>query len=738
MNKIKAVFAFGGPYLARYWQRLVAGILLGVLFGVFNASFVWATKTMFERLGKAPTGLVVTIANPKVNAKLTNTLDAAYGGTVVKAPQFILSGTINCDSAITNAFIHRSFPEIGPAIPVDFSGAPASVNYSNLLVLEPGSNTFIVTAQDYTGNSVSLARSFYLETHLPPNSLFAPIKPKPPTLETRFKARMAEIKKSVDSKIDPWLPRQGRRLDAMQILGGLLLLPFLVALRGIIGYLSTYCLTWVSQRAVNDMRVDILAKLNTLSLDFFHKSKMGDLLTRINGDTASVQRSLSLGFSDLIKEPITIVCIFGALLAVNVRLTLFAACFFPLCVVPIVVLGKKVRKASGHSRTANITQMSLLVEALSGIRIIKAFQLENDQLERFRATCKQMVHHGMKDTQARGLVNPIIEVIALTGLSGLLVFIAYGNVQIDDLIAFLTGIIMLFEPVKKLAAVHVLLEQTSVGVDRLMHLLEEKPSIQEPKSPQALPQFKSAITFEKVDFSYGERPILQQVSLSIPHGYKLGIVGESGAGKSTMINLIMRFYDPISGAVKIDGVDLRNLSFDDLRQKMALVSQEIVIFDESVAENISRGRKGATRAEIEAAAKAAFAHEFIVRLPQGYDTVVGERGQSLSVGQRQRLSIARAFVRNAPILLLDEATASLDSNAENEVQAAIERLEQNKTVICVAHRLSTLADMNLIIVISQDGRIVEKGSFNDLLQNGGIFATMARRQGLSAKGETAV
>ncbi len=632
MNKIRTVFAFGGPYLARYWQRLVAGILLGVAFGIFNGSFVWATKTMFERLTPAP---VVQVA--------------------------------------TNS------PTVLPA--------------------ESG------------------------------------MAQKELTLQSRIKAQASQWKKSVDQRIDPFLPRYGRKLDGWQILGGLFLLPFLVAMRGAIGYFSTYCLTWASQRAVNDMRVDILAKLNTLSLDFFHRSKMGDLLTRINGDTSSVQRSLSLGFGDLIKEPITIVFLFIALLLVNPQLTLFAACFFPLCVIPIVVLGRKVRRASGHTRTANVSQMSLLVEALSGIRIIKAFQLENDQLERFRTTCKQMVHHGMKDTQARGMVNPIIEVIALTGLSGMLVYIVWGSVKIEDVMAFLTGIGLLFEPIKKLAAVHVLMEQTSVGVERLIHLKAEKPSISEPVSPKPLREFKTAITFENVNFSYGERMVLQQVALEIPRGFKLGIVGESGAGKSTMINLIMRFYDPVAGAVKIDGVDLRDLSFDDLRQKMALVSQEIVIFDESVADNIARGRKGATREEIETAAKAAFAHDFVMRLPQGYDTIVGERGQSLSVGQRQRLSIARAFVRNAPILLLDEATASLDSNAEMEVQAAIERLEQNKTVVCVAHRLSTLAEMNQIIVISQDGRIIERGTFNELLRAEGVFSTMARRQGLSAKGE---
>jgi len=615
MNKIKAVFSFGGPYLRRYWQRLVIGVLLGAIFGLVNGSFVWATKTTFERL------------NPK-----------------------------------------------------------------------PGTGITAVASN---------SSSFFAD---------------------KFK----HISESFDRTLDPWLPKLGRPLDPRQLIGGLFLLPFLVAMRGLVGYLSTYCLSWVSERAINDLRVDILGKLTSLSLDFFHRSKTGDLLQRVNADTAALQQALSLGFSDLVKEPITIIFLLGSLCILSPKLTLFTVIFLPLCLIPIIVLGKKVRRASGNSRNSYISQLNLLVEAIAGIRVIKAFGLESQQLGRFRDTCRQLVRHGMKGVQARGLVNPLIEFIALTGVGGLIVYVVYSQSNINILFSFLIGTAMMFEPIKKLANVHVMLEQTSVGVDRLISLLEEQPSIKETTTPKALPQFQNAISFENVTFSYGEKPALHNVSVTVPRGCKLGIAGESGSGKSTMVNLLMRFYDPTSGSIKIDQIDLRDLTFEELRRHMALVSQEIVVFDQTVAENIGCGKKGATREEIEEAAKAASAHDFIVRLPQGYDTIVGERGQSLSGGQRQRIAIARAFIRNAPILVLDEATASLDSHAEMEVQGAIEHLEKNKTVICVAHRLSTLMEMDQILVLSKEGRVIEQGTFDDLIRAGGAFAAMARKQGFHA------
>ncbi|MEW6302988.1 MAG: ABC transporter ATP-binding protein [Verrucomicrobiota bacterium] len=624
MRHLKTIWTFSAPYLRRYWGRLLAGILLGVLFGLSNASFVWATKTLFSRMAGESDTVAISLK--------TETPKAA---------------------------------------------APA------------------------------LGRGTFLE----------------------------DLKQNVGAKVeavtDPWLPLRGRPADWQQLLGGFLLLPTLVLLRGMVGYLSSYCMSWVSERVVSDLRMDVLTKLNSLSLDFFNRSTVGDLLTRINHDTATLHRCMIMGFGDLVKEPVTLIFVLTALLLVDAKLTLIAFVFLPICILPAQILGRKARKASKHSVNTTVTQASQLVEAFSSIRIIKAFNLESAQLARYRKLCQDLVHHGMKWVQARELVNPIIETISMCGLGGLIVYIFYTNTTVPELVAFLMGVALCFTPFKKLAAMHVMFQQASVGVERLGQVFNEQPSVKEPANPKPLKDFRDAIVFDHVSFAYRDKLVVENFNYRIPRGFKLGIAGESGSGKSTLVNLLFRFYDPARGAVKIDGIDLREVDVKDLRAQMALVSQEIVLFDQTIGENIACGKPGATRAGIEAAARAANAHDFIMQQPQGYDTRIGERGVLLSGGQRQRLCIARAVVRGAPILVMDEATASLDSQAEAEVQAALDQLTEGHTVICVAHRLSTLANMDEIVVLSE-GRIVEQGKFHQLLQQGGKFAAMAAYQGIRA------
>jgi subfamily B ATP-binding cassette protein MsbA len=408
----------------------------------------------------------------------------------------------------------------------------------------------------------------------------------------------------------------------------------------------------------------------------------------------------------------------------------FALIFLPLCFYPMVVLGRKARQASKAGLDTAVSQSSQLVELLASIRIIKAFGLEEAQLRRFRQSSRQLVRFGMKGLQAKEQINPFIEFTSTLGLGVLIVYIFHTHRQVPDLVGFLTGVVLFYVSIKKLMGIHIVFEQASVSVNRLIDVFRQDPTVKEAPSPKAFPRFASEIAFENVSFSYGPKPVLHTINLSIGRGFKLGIAGESGSGKSTLVNLLFRFYDPTAGEISIDGVDIRQLSVADLRRQMALVSQEVVVFDQSVAENIACGKLGATREEVEAAARHASAHEFITPLPQGYDTRLGERGVTLSGGQRQRIAIARAFIRNAPILVLDEATAALDSQAEAEVQAAIDRLAEHRTVICVAHRLSTLAAMDQIVVLSE-GRIAECGTFSQLLQKGGLFAAMAQKQGIS-------
>jgi subfamily B ATP-binding cassette protein MsbA len=597
------VLQFSAPYLRRYRTRFILGIALGVLFGISNGAFVWATKVILERMGAEAA-----------------TVHTAAGRWTVWAAH-------------------------------------------------------------------------------------------------------------VQAVIDPWLPQLHRALDLKQIVGGLLFLPVLVGLRGALGYLSSYCMNWAGNHLINDVRADVLNKLQSLSLDYFQRSSTGDLITRVNGDTTALHRALSLGLSDLIKEPVTLVSLFVGLLLLDWKLTLLAAVFIPLCVVPVVIFGRKIRHATEQITGASIAQSSLLVEALANIRLVQAFGLETTQAEEFRQYAKRLVHHFMRGMRAKELVNPVVETVWMIGVGAVIVFIIGTGRSFADLGSFVVGLILFSAPIKRLAGLSAVFQESSYGVERLRQLFAEQPTVQEKAGAVVLPLFHQSIRFEQVKAAYGEKPALRGISLEVPRGSKLGLAGESGSGKSTLVNLLFRFYDVTEGRILVDGLDLREVKLDSLRAQLALVSQEVLLFNKSVAENIAHGKLGASPAEIEVAAKQAFAHEFIQRLPQGYDTVIGERGSSLSGGERQRLAIARAFIRNAPILVLDEATASLDAQAEQEVQRAIDRLAENRTVICIAHRLSTLAGMDQILVLRQ-GEIVEQGTFADLVQQNGVFAAMAKNQGI--------
>jgi len=553
----------------------------------------------------------------------------------------------------------------------------------------------------------------------------APGQVDPQALASRFSGEFAQ-------KMEVILPRAGQPITPLQIAGAVLFLPLLMLLRSGTSYLSAYCMSWVSTRVVRDMQLRVLEKLHSLSLDYFNKSTLGDLTTHISGDTRRIFDAMNNGFSDLIKEPITLLSILAGMIMIDAKLTSAAIVILPLVTLPILIVGNRLKQIARKTVSVGISQGSGLIEALSGIRLIKAYGLEKFQIDRYRDESLKLVNLEVKKTQAGKLVNPVIEVISTLGLGVFIIVVFATNQSVSDFVGFLTGLIMLPNPVKRLAQMHVDLVSATVSCDRLEKFLALIPSVQEPASFAPLARLSKELKFEKVCLDYGHDHVLHDIDLQIPKGFKLGLAGASGSGKSSLINLLPRFYAPTSGRILWDGRDLSTIKSGELRSQIALVSQDVVLFDASVAENIGLGRLGASRSEIEEAARKAFAHDFIQGLSRGYETRVGERGVMLSGGQKARISLARAFLRNAPILILDEATAALDSDSETEVQKTIDQLEEGRTVLCIAHRLSTLANMDEVIVL-ESGRIAERGTFSALLARKGLFAGMAAQQGITSK-----
>jgi subfamily B ATP-binding cassette protein MsbA len=559
-----------------------------------------------------------------------------------------------------------------------------------------------------------------------------------PAQQTVMPSHIHSFQKSVSSwwkntthgVAEAWLPRIGYSVTWKQAVGSFALLPLIMLLRASASYLSTYCLTWVSARVNRDMQVAALKKAQELSVAFFQKRSAADIYNCISTDTKVIYDSMTNGFIDTIREPFAIISIILAMLWIDWRLTLISLCMLPLIVGPVVLGGRRIRWLMKNSITMGVMQISYLLEALTSVRIVKAYGMERRQMETFRKLANQMVSMSVKLAQTRNLLNPIIEVFCVLGVGFLITFVFCTRTEASNLVSFLTALMLAPVSIKRIANLHLTLAAASISIQRLEDFYAEKPTVVEALHPRTLHKFREGIHIDNLTFSYGHTPVLQDVSLEIPFGKMIGLAGASGSGKSTLINLIMRFYDPIQGRILFDGHPLSEYAASDLYRQMALVSQDVVLFDASVADNIGFGRDGSTRAEIEQAARLAQAHDFISNMPQGYDSPVGERGQLISGGQKARLAIARAFVRNAPILILDEPTAALDSHAEAEIQGAIDSLEEGRTVICIAHRLSTLANMDEIIVLDH-GRVVERGTFEELLKAKGHFAKMAEQQRLT-------
>jgi ATP-binding cassette, subfamily B, bacterial MsbA len=512
-------------------------------------------------------------------------------------------------------------------------------------------------------------------------------------------------------------------------------------LKGIGSYGSSYLMADVGQRVVRDLRNELFRHILNQSAGFFAHGATGRLLSRINNDVGQVQQAVSETVGDLARETLALIGYAALLFYYDARLTVVCLTGAPLIVYPLVRLGQRVRRTTRRSQEALEHLSHLGAEAFTGHRIVKAFGMEAHESAKFARAGHHLFRTNMKVTAALSGLPPLMELIGGIGMAGALVYgsrqIAGGRLTPGQFVLFIGTLFLMYGPAKKLSRVNANLQQAVAASERIFEMLDTHSEVGEQPDACALPPFRDRIEFRGVGFGYddGLSRILREVSFSVRAGQMVALVGRSGAGKTTLVNLLPRFYDVSEGEILIDGVDIRDVTLSSLRRQVGIVTQDTVLFDDSIASNIAYGCPEASRQEIEAAARAANAHGFILELPQGYETIIGERGQRLSGGQRQRLAIARALLKNAPILVLDEATSALDTESELLVQAALANLMMNRTSFVIAHRLSTIRRADAIIVLEQ-GTVVEKGRHEELLARpDGVYATLYELQLLERRKE---
>jgi len=502
-------------------------------------------------------------------------------------------------------------------------------------------------------------------------------------------------------------------------------------IKGGCSYGQTVLMNFIGQRVVTDLRSDLYNHIQKQSLSFFNKNPTGILMSRITNDVNLIQGAVSEAVSSLFKDSFTLIGLIFVIFYRDWKLAIIAAFVFPLTIYPIAKFGEKMRKVATGTQVTMGSLTSMLQETISGNRIVKAFGMEAYEGRRFSKENEDLFRLFMKSVSIRAISSPFMEFLGGLGIAAI---IFYGGYQViqgistpGTFFSFLTALIMLYEPVKRLTNINNTIQQGISASTRVFSIMDMRPGIRNKENAADLPRISKDIAIRDVTFSYGDEPVLKNINLDVKAGEVVAFVGMSGGGKTTLVSLIPRFYDVTKGQILIDGHDIRDVTVESLRGQIGIVTQQTILFNDTVKKNIAYGDIQKSDEEIISAAKAANAYQFIQNLPKGFETVIGEQGARLSGGEKQRLSIARALLKDAPILILDEATSSLDTESEMEVQGALENLMKGRTTLVIAHRLSTISHANRIIVLVA-GEIVEKGTHDTLLEKKGEYFKLYNMQ----------
>jgi len=517
--------------------------------------------------------------------------------------------------------------------------------------------------------------------------------------------------------------------------GLLQLLPFVVIgiflLRGVGRYLNEYFIRTAGQLAVQDIRNDVYRNNMFLGLRFFNNNPIGVLMSRVLNDVTIMQEGVANVITGLFRDGFGALFLLGVVFYLNWQLAIIAFLVIPLTIYPAQKIGRRIKNLSRDSQGKRGDISSILQETFSGIKVIKAFGLEQREIGKFEAKNHDYYRFLRKSIKYEGLSTPIMEVLTSFGIAGVIWFGGYqvitGTMTPDAFLSFIAAMILLYSPIKRLSGTYNNLQRSIGAAERVFVIIDEQREIVDRPQAVSLGRAQGLVEFRGVSFRYNEDNVLQNISLQAAKGEVIALVGPSGGGKTTLVSLIPRFYDVTGGSVLIDGQDVRSIKLRDLLAQIALVDQETTLFNDTIANNIRYGNTNASDIEVEAAALAGFAHDFIMAMPEGYETNIGDRGVRLSGGQRQRLCIARAILKNAPILILDEATSALDTESEHMVQQAINNLMTNRTTFVIAHRLSTILHADKIVVLNR-GEIVETGNHSQLLQQDGLYKKLHAMQ----------